>query len=145
MPADYTGQTRAENRRYPRIQIKLWVHFKCLDKGERDVDLESLAEDLGAGGMAMRSDRDLKPGQRLKLTLYLPPVGKRESGATLIYSEKESLPVSILSRVVWCAATADREFMAGVQFLELESKDRTTLKTFLVDYNLDQPDSNLYT
>jgi hypothetical protein len=145
MPADYTGQTRAENRRSPRIHLKLWVHFKCLDKGMSPLDLESLAEDLGAGGMAIRSDRDLKPGQLLMLTLYLPPVGKRESEATLIYSEKESLPVPILSRVVWCTATTDREFLAGIQFLDLESKDRGTLKSFLVDYSLDQPDSQLYT
>jgi c-di-GMP-binding flagellar brake protein YcgR len=145
MPADFKGQTQAENRRYPRIHLKLWVHFKCLDKGVSALDLESLAEDLGAGGMAMRSDRDLKPGQLLMLTLYLPPASKRESVETLIYSEKESLPVAVLSRVVWSAAAADGEFLVGVQFLDLEAKDRRTLKTFLVDYNLDQPDSKLYT
>ncbi len=144
MAVDYKGQTRAEHRRYPRIQMKLWVHFKCLDKGTISQDLESLAEDLGAGGMAMRSDRKLQMGQLLMLTLYLPPEGKRESSDTLIYSEKDSVPISILSRVVWCSAAADQEYLLGVQFLDLDRQDRKSLKAFLVDYDLDKPDSKLY-
>ncbi len=141
----YKGKTYAEHRRFPRMKFKLWVHFKCLERGGSSLSLESLAEDLGAGGMAMRSDHQLKGGQLLMLTLFLPPEDKRVDGEEmLIYSEKECMPVDVLARVAWCEPRAE-EFMLGLQFLDLDQANRTKLKAFLVDYNLDRPDSALYT
>jgi len=147
MTGYYRGSVGAENRRYPRVRLKLWVKYKRLRKGEVTGPHESRAEDLGARGLAMRSAYPMKLGQLLMLTLYLPPENKRpvagdEVGA---FTEAECLPVDILARVVWCAPRDEKEFMLGIQFLDPDPGHRSRLKSLLIEYNLDQPDSALYT
>jgi c-di-GMP-binding flagellar brake protein YcgR len=142
----YKAETNAENRRFPRLQLKLWVHYQLLRQGEVSTQQESLAQDLGARGMAIRSDHAVRVGQLLKTTLYLPPEDNRRRPDKLpIYSEKESLPVDILARVVWCQRAENQEYMLGIEFLDPEPAHRSRLKAFLIDYKLDQPDSALYT
>jgi c-di-GMP-binding flagellar brake protein YcgR len=143
---EFRAQTHAENRRYPRLNFKLWVHFRCLSKGEVSEPLESLAEDLGTQGMAMRSDHPLRVGQLLRTTLYVPPESRRKSAEeTPIYEETDCLPVEILARVVWCNPLESGEYMLGIQFLDPNPAHRNRLKSFLVDYELDDPNSALYT
>ncbi len=144
----YKGKVSAERRQYPRIPLKLWVHFTARIQGElaHSCSSESLSEDLGTTGLAMRSDQELAGGQTLTLTLFLPPMEKRtDVSKTLIYPEEECLPVTIRARVAWCRALADQEYMLGIQFLDLTPPDCGHLKSFLVDYKLDDPDSSLYT
>ncbi len=143
----FTGQAGAENRRYPRLKLKLWVHYRPLKQGESAAGpLESLAEDVGARGTAVRSSHAMRIGQLLMVTLYLPPENKRGEADTLpIFAEKDCLPVDILSRVVWCRAKDEHEFLLGIQFLDPDPSHRRRLKDFLVDYNLDKPESALYT
>ena len=140
-PKVFQGRTQAERRKYPRIPLKMWVHFQCLKEGDASpASLESLAEDLGAGGLAMRSDLHLEQGQMLMVTLYLPPAAKRaQPDDTLIYAEGECLTAVVLSRVIWCRPLKDKEFMVGVKFLDLDGESRRSLKDFLKDYQLDQP------
>lgn len=146
MQEEFKGQTRAENRRHPRVQLKLWVHYRLMRQGTVSAPLESLAEDLGTRGTAIRSDHPERVGQLLVVTLYLPLEQKRKSPAeTPVYSEDESLPVEILSRVVWCKQLETREYMLGIEFLDPKPGHRNRLKSFLIDYNLDQPDTTLYT
>lgn len=141
----FKGETRAENRRHPRVQMKLWIHYRELTKGELSHPGESLAEDLGTQGMAMRSDHPMRAGQLLRITLFLPPEEKRRGVQDMeVYTEEECLPVDILSRVVWCQETDQHEYILGVQFLDPEPRHRNRLKEFLIDYNLDKPDSALY-
>jgi c-di-GMP-binding flagellar brake protein YcgR len=142
----YRSYIRAENRRYPRIRLKLWVQYKRLKKGEESGMHESLAEDLGARGMAMRSDHPMRLGQLLMLTLFLPPEGRREDAdQEPVFDERDCVPVDILSRVAWCKPFNDQEYMLGVEFMDPDPSHRSRLKSFLVDYNLDQPNSALYT
>ncbi len=144
----YKGKVSAERRRHPRILLKLWVHFTARIHGElaRSCSSESLSEDLGTTGLAMRSDQELAAGQTLTLTLFLPPKEKRtDASKTLIYPEDECLPTTIRSRVAWCRALPDQEYILGIEFLDLSPPDRIHLKSFLVDYKLDDPDSALYT
>ncbi len=144
----YKGKVSAERRQYPRIPLKLWVHFTGRIRGElaHSCSSESLSEDLGTAGLAMRSDHELPSGQPLTLTLFLPPKEKRTDVAkTLIYPEEDCIPTIIRSRVAWCRALPDQEYMLGIQFLDLSPTDRSHLKSFLVDYKLDAPDSALYT
>jgi c-di-GMP-binding flagellar brake protein YcgR len=142
----FKGETQAERRRYKRKPIKLHVHYQCLDKGVVSEPQRDLAEDLGAGGLMMRSQRPLEKDQVLMLVLLLPPVEKRQKGvATDEYIEEESLAVEILCRVAWATSSQDGGYLIGVQFLDLDQNNRKWLKEFLVDFKLDQPDSFLYT
>lgn len=141
----FKGETRAENRRHPRLQLKIWVHYQLLKPGEATRTAESLSEDLGAGGIAIRSHSPVADNQLLLLTLYLPPEDKREGPAeTLIYSEDDCLPVEILACAAWSAQKQKQDYMVGVQFLEIKREHRKRLKDFLVDYQLALPDSRLY-
>lgn len=145
MPEIHRGETQAEHRRYPRLRLKLWVHYQCLERGTVSHRLESLAEDLGAGGLAMRSDRALGSGQLVLATLFLPPAELRAGEEnTPIVEEKDCVPIPVLCRVVWSAPRED-QYMNGLQFLDLQPQHRKLLKAFLVDFDLDQPESDLYT
>jgi len=142
----FKGETRAERRRYERKPIKLPLSYRCLDKGSVSEPQADLARDLGAGGLMMHSHQSLRKDQILMLTLFLPPVDKREEGmATEMFSEEESIGIEIVSRVAWSAPAADGGYVIGVQFLDLEPNNRKWLKEFLVDFKLDQPGSSLYT
>jgi hypothetical protein len=147
MDSEFKGSTQAEHRRFPRAKIKLWVHFKLLDQENSQTDLESMSEDFGAGGIAMRSDHDLEPGQHLMLMIYLPKKEYRVPSDLdmLIFPEEECLPVTVLSRVVWVKELEDHEFIMGVKFLAPDQQQLKLLKEFLVDFNLDNPDSKLFT
>jgi c-di-GMP-binding flagellar brake protein YcgR len=141
----YRSQVGAENRKYPRVKLKLWVKYKRLKKGEVSSPNETLAEDFGTQGIAMRSKTPMRMGQLLMLTLYLPPEPKRSLEAEpAAVPEKDCVPVDILSRVAWCAPRSEDEYMLGVQFLDPDPGHRNRLKSFLVDFNLDRPDSALY-
>ena len=144
----YKGKASAERRHYPRIPLKFWVHFTARIQGElaHSCSSESLSEDFGTAGLAMRSDHALASGQTLTLTLFLPHKKKNtDLSKILIYPEEECLPVTIRSRVAWCRTLPDQEYLLGIQFLDLAPPDRSRLKFFLVDYKLDDPDSDLYT
>lgn len=144
----FKGRVAAECRRHPRIPLKLWVHFTARIQGEiaHSCSSESLSEDLGTAGLAMRSDQEMAAGQPLTLTLFLPPRERRtDVSKTLIYPEEECIPATIHARVAWCRALADKEYILGIQFLDLAPLDSGHLKSFLLDYKLDAPGSNLYT
>ncbi len=140
MASVYEAKTKAERRRYERRAMHLKLRFQCLDKDYVSPIQNDLAEDLGAGGLAMMSDRDLKPGQLLMLTLMLPDKEDLDRGRLT-----ESAEVNLLSRVAWSKPASQGGFVIGIQFLDLEPAERQLLKAFLVEFELDQPDSGMYT
>ncbi len=141
----FRAETNVEHRKSPRKQFKLRIHFKCLQKGDVSRALDSLAEDLGAGGMAMNIGHEIEGNQLLMITLFLPKVEHRnEIIDKPVFLEKECDSVAILSRVVWCAKRRDNEYIAGVEFLDLKREHRNIFKKFLIDFDLDKPDSKLY-
>lgn len=140
MPEAFHGEAFAEKRRYKRKQMKLALQFQCIDKNKVSQPKRDLAEDLGAGGLAMISQTNLAKNQLLMMTIFLPD--QEEDGS----SEKNNwTTITVLSRVAWSRAQADGAYMIGVEFLDLEPGERQILKTFLIDYELDQADSELYT
>ncbi len=143
---EFRGETGAERRRYPRMPIKLQVSYKCIEKGIISKPEAYLAEDLGAGGVAMRSPRSLDLGQMLMLSLFLPPADDEGKDKDLnIITEEECVTVGILSRVAWCTSFREDGYLVGLQFLDLDRDDRRRLKDFLMNFKLDAPDSSLYT
>jgi len=144
----HRGEIKAEFRRYPRVPLKVRVSYQFRKKGEPEkvVASRSLAEDLGTQGLAMRSHQDMRVGQILTLTMFIPPPARREDlSDARVVPVHECLPVAILARAVWCKRLEEQKYLIGIQFLDIEPQDRHALKSFLVDYRLDDQDSPLYT
>lgn len=139
------AQAGAERRRFERIPLNLKISFRCLDKDYISDIKDDLAEDLGAGGVAIRSMYEMKQGQLLMLSLHLPSEDMEEENAKNDDDHESEKVVNIFSTVAWCKLMKTGEFMIGVQFLDLDPDERMDLKEFLVEYKLDQPDSSLYT
>ncbi|MEW6515471.1 MAG: PilZ domain-containing protein [candidate division FCPU426 bacterium] len=137
-----------ESRRYPRIPLRMKLKYRILIRGEKsrfEVS-HSLADDLGAKGLAMSSQSPLQGGQLLTLTLFLPPESKRrELVDASVFKEDECNLVSILARVAWSKPRGEGRYAVGVEFLDLEPSSRKLLKQFLVDFELDDMNSPLYT
>jgi len=141
----FSGETAAERRRFPRVPLKLKLYYQCLEKDSVSPPESNLAKDLAAGGLAMYSERVLRQNQLIMLTLYLPLPEKRRTpeGGEAGFAEDECQAVNILARVAWCAPAHKVGFQLGMQFLDMDRDDRKTLKEFLIDYRLYQPDSPL--
>lgn len=137
-----------EARRYPRIPLKMKLKYRILIRGEKarfEVS-HGLADDLGAKGLAMSSLHPLESGQLLTLTLFLPPEAKRrELVDASVFREEDCDHISVLARVAWSKPRGEGRYAVGVEFLDLEPSDRKVLKRFLVDFELDDMNSPLYT
>jgi c-di-GMP-binding flagellar brake protein YcgR len=147
MPEEvFSGETSAERRKFVRRAIKLKVTYRCLERDRVSAMRSDLVEDVGAGGLLLRTHQPLKADQVLMLTLFLPPPERRQpTMESLACPEEECLQVEILSRVAWSTSAPGNGFLAGVQFLDLDQSHRKWLKEFLVEFQLDQPNSPLYT
>jgi c-di-GMP-binding flagellar brake protein YcgR len=140
----YQGETEAERRRFPRKPVKLRVSYQCLSKDKVSPSETHLAEDLGSGGLAMRSRQSLLKGQIVMITLYIPRESRKLNDADVPdFSAAECVGVNVLARVARCTATGLGNYLVGVQFLDSDGQSRERLKKFLVDYRLYQPDSPL--
>lgn len=135
----------SERRKCPRARLKLWVHYKTIHQGKISSTLESLTDDLSAGGVRLRADHQVIQGQMLMLTLYLPQEENlKEIETTMIYRENDCMPISILARVAWCQADEDDEFSFGVQFIELDDYSRSILRLYLEHYQLFSKESSIF-
>jgi c-di-GMP-binding flagellar brake protein YcgR len=140
MSEKYSGKVSVENRRFPRVQFNLGIHYAPVKEGELPKPVECKAEDMGAGGMAMYSEHKLEIGDRLTVNLYIPPVEKYINSSEIpMYNENECVPITLLAKVAWCCADEKNGFRAGIQFLDVDKKNAKQLKHFLVEYELDEP------
>jgi c-di-GMP-binding flagellar brake protein YcgR len=134
-----------EKRKCARREFKLWVHYKVIHNGKISDKLESLTQDLSAGGVGLKADHELQPGQMMMITLYLPPENKRFSlEETLITDEANCLPISILSRIAWCKEEQEKEFRFGAQFIELDEISRELLGKYFEHYQLQTKGSLIF-
>jgi hypothetical protein len=144
---DIQAVTQAENRRFPRIRLKLTVHYRKLKQGVLSAPEATHALDFGAQGMAMRGPQAMRIGQLLLATLLVPPREKRKTGpeeTDLTCSSEECIPIQILSRVAWCQPQGGNNFLLGIKFLDLKPEHQHLFREFLVEFNLDRPDSAHY-
>ncbi|MCD4814244.1 PilZ domain-containing protein [bacterium] len=134
------GEVKVENRKYPRINFKLAVHYAPVEKGAIPKPVKSNAEDMGAGGMAMQSREFIEPGNYVTLNLYLP------SFENLQFLDKFSdfpvndcIAITILSKIVWCRKMKAEGYLVGIQFCDIDPQKKKLLKHFLVEYEMDEP------
>lgn len=140
MTESFTAKVKVENRRFPRVRFKLGIHYAEVQKGELPKPLQSLAEDVGVGGMAMYSNKKLTKGQLLTVNIYLPPAEKYINTSEIpVYLKEECEPVTLFARVVWCHQDKKHGFRAGIKFFDVDKKNAKQFKHFLVEYELDEP------
>jgi c-di-GMP-binding flagellar brake protein YcgR len=139
----HSGETGAERRRFPRKPMKLRVTYQCLAKDKISPKESHVAEDLGSGGLAMRSREPLPKGQIVMVTLFIPREERRAGAGAEVpdYSEEDCVGVNILARVARCVPEALGSYRVGVQFLDSDGQSRERLKKFLVNYRLYQADT----
>ena len=139
----HTGETGAERRRYARRPMKLRVTYQCLAKDRISPKESHLAEDLGSGGLAMRSHEALPKGQIVMVTLFIPREELRAQRGDEVpdYSEADCVGVNILARVARCIPLGLGDYQVGIQFLDSDGQSRERLKKFLMNYRLYQSDS----
>jgi hypothetical protein len=136
----YQADTLAERRRFPRVALRLPVHYQSgAESGDVSLFNSSITHDLGIGGMAMIATRPLETGDLLNLTLFLPPDAETEPGTSPDHPDPGS-QVNLLSRVIWRQHLTEDQYLLGVQFLDLADQHCERLKTFLRDYRLQTPD-----
>ncbi len=79
-------------------------------------------------------------GQLLTINLYLPPWEVNINSPEVLpnYCEEDCEPVTILARVVWSKSLPGHAHKAGLEFYDVDRKNRKQVKHFLVEYELDE-------
>ncbi|MEW6516194.1 MAG: PilZ domain-containing protein [candidate division FCPU426 bacterium] len=144
-PTQYSGETSAERRRYPRIPLTLSIQFMLVNREKLSPAFETVSADLGVEGLAMTCEKKLEAEQKVLLTLLVPEnaSNKLRQFDDQVCDDKGCIPVAVLSRVAWCQHRNGKKYLVGVQFLEITETGRDILKTFFVDYKLDYSKSSL--
>jgi c-di-GMP-binding flagellar brake protein YcgR len=133
----YSADMQAERRKSPRIPLNIAVKYQCLPKDRMTMPTDSLSENLGMGGLAMRVDHKLEPNDRISLVLYLPPADKRDDVQNYAsYAKQDCLTVRIEARVAWCQPFAGNKFMLGIEFIQIDPEDMPEFRAFVKDYEL---------
>lgn len=128
------------SRMYPRMEVRLPVHYKYFENGSVYHALKGEVENVSAQGMAMLNDRPIECGQKLLVTLFLPPENARtDSRRCLNTTEENGLPVVILSQAAWCRSHGGEDYTVGVQFLVPDSHHRERFLKFLDDFQIYRP------
>ncbi|MBN1596412.1 PilZ domain-containing protein [candidate division FCPU426 bacterium] len=131
------GDQPLERRRYPRKPIHLWAHCAELKNGNPARSFTHPTEDLSAGGLAMRSSVIYRMDQCILATLLLPPSSSwSHIEDALCFRLTDCQPVGILSRVVWCASTAQQYARVGVEFSEVSASGQILLRDFFLTCGL---------
>ncbi len=132
-----SGHAWAERRKYPRHPINIPVRCQFDPLAPEDETEESLSENLGIGGMAIRADQPLEQDRRILVMLYLPANLLRKPGAEASdETEDEFISIVVASRVAWCAPFVDGKFTIGIEFIHLEPDDQECFQAFLREYQL---------
>jgi len=121
MAQNYVGP---ERRRFARIPFYFPVRFKeCgYDKDnlkEEGISQYAYSNNISVGGIQLKLPQRLKIGKYLKLKLTLP-----------IYSDCKVM--HFLGQVLWTQFDeAEKKYVAGIQFIDLDEVDKITLEEFI--------------
>jgi uncharacterized protein (TIGR02266 family) len=106
-------KVEADKRRHPRKKAQL--HVALLDGAQRtDTKLRALSDDVGMGGMFVRSELLLELGEEVALSFELPGGAK----------------VNARGRVIHVQTSRERAGM-GIAFTQLSDNHRQALGEFL--------------
>jgi c-di-GMP-binding flagellar brake protein YcgR len=137
----YYTEVMAERSHFQRKPLNLRVHFQLVNYPEDNAPRNSSrTENISAGGLALYSEKKMKNGQQLLITLFLPPEKKRAQDLILVTCiEQECIPVVIHAQVVWKLPFMADKFAYGVEFLSIEPDNKKEFQKFLQDFYLHKP------
>jgi hypothetical protein len=76
------------------------------------VSVTCVTRDLSVGGVGIEADRVLPDGQRVEIELFIV-VDDIEDEATT--------PLALTGKVAWCRPLGDLQYLAGIQFVDLDA------------------------
>ena len=100
-----------EKRKFIRLNAAIGVSYKLIKKHKRQIELLSLARDIGGGGIRILAKEDLRPGDLLKIEIEIPHLSER---------------VEATGEVIWFSKTKEKGHEhkeAGVRFRDMDSTD----------------------
>ena len=110
-----------ERRRFVRLDTRSDVSYTVLSSG---VAKQTVAKDIGGGGICVFADQTLPPGTQLQVALTLP--GREQ-------------PVNFTAEVVWSEqyemigkGERRRSIEAGLQFVEISPNDREAVMQHVI-------------
>jgi c-di-GMP-binding flagellar brake protein YcgR len=114
-----------EKRRHPRVDMKVPVRFKVINRASERERILAEARDQGqttnlsTGGVALRTSESLKTSDLIKLEIEL-------SGRDRV--------IRTFAEVMWVVPDKDGKGMeAGLQFLAVKSADEDLLSVFVMN------------
>ncbi|MDY0000079.1 MAG: PilZ domain-containing protein [Polyangia bacterium] len=108
-----------ENRAHPRYEVRISAELIFETGGH----LTCVTRDLSLGGVGVDAERPLAEGEPLGVELFV---------VVDDIEDETSVPLKVQGRVAWCRMKNAREFLAGIQFLDVGPDERSYLKQ-LVD------------
>ena len=110
-----------ERRRFVRLDTRTDVHYTVLSSG---IAKQSVAKDIGGGGICLFADQMLPSGTRLQVAMKLP--GREQ-------------PVNFTAEVVWSEqyevigkGERQRSVEVGLQFVEVAPQDREAVMQHVI-------------
>lgn len=103
-----------ETRQHPRYEIRVSADL-YLPTGET---MTALTRDLSLGGVGVDTESPLPEGALLGVELFV---------VVDDIEDETTVPLNVQGKVVWSRMKSAREFLAGVQFLEVTPAQRTYL------------------
>ncbi len=118
------GQLVEERRKFIRLNINVQIRFSIIE----DYKAQKIAEtkDIGAGGICLILDQELKKGDTLKLDIVLPD---------------DPPTIHALGRVVWTksfsmAMEKNTRYDTGIEFTEIGDEDRKKINKYVFSLKL---------
>ena len=118
------GSHSKERRKYVRIGSDVGIKVEAVEK--TDQPLMGRARNISAEGICFSSDRELNPGDTLRLEFFVP---------------QDSKPIRLKGEVVWSSKMEDTKnpnrFDTGVKLLDISKTDENRFLVYVCDKMVD--------
>lgn len=111
--------SNSEKRKYHRLKDNVFI-FGDLTSSPSE-EFKAFTEDISAGGLMFKTERDILKDTRLSLEIYQPRDGRK----SMIFS------IPVLARVAWIREIekdnfedGENKYRVGIEFSEIKEEDR---------------------
>ncbi|MDA2923438.1 PilZ domain-containing protein [Acidobacteria bacterium AH-259-L09] len=115
-----------QRRAAPRVRFEIPISFSIVGTAEGEGEVfKSRTRDISTGGLRFETSAQLEAGEKVKISLLLPPSEKISVAAKVMSSEHVTRENKVLTSV-------------GAQFIELQLDDQIKILQFLIDSQSDE-------
>ena len=134
MDAD-TENAGAERRRHARFPFAARMRCTPVHAGKVLGAVDTHAENVSAGGVAVYSNQPWNPGETLVISFPLPLAADDAASPYVTLPKGKPWEVVIRSRVAWCAPAANAQYRVGLEFVRLDPHTHKPFLNFLDRYS----------